>query len=294
MRQKMLNVIVGANGFSGSYIQAELLKRGEKTLALNHVGKGLFKENENVLFDVKNEDDISALSRRTAGCDARIIYLAFIHNPDIIKADPAAAAETNIMALGSFLKNVRFSEFYFYSSDTVYGESVGGKRFCETDVCVPINEYGRQKLEAERIVSDYGGKILRFSSLIGSSPVKGRHTFCDEIISALSCGAEIEMYDDFVRNMISYESAAKLTAALSEKNYASVPPILNLCGDSAISKYDMALNIARRKGLDEKLVKRAYIKDSHSFFERRAAAVLMDNSLAHSVLDFGDITYNGE
>ena len=82
--------IVGADGFLGSYIQQHILTSDitEPVLCLNHGTKSsdFSPEFINLHFDLQNEKDIAeAVNIMSAYDDIRIIFLAAVHNPDIIK-----------------------------------------------------------------------------------------------------------------------------------------------------------------------------------------------------------------
>ena len=132
-------------------------------------------------------------------------------------ADPDAAREVNIDGLRRFLScglNVRL--LFFASTDCVYGENdERHPRFAEDDPLLPVNEYGKQKAEAEAIVRASGFTVLRFPFLVGPSLCE-KPNFYDSSVKRLQNGESIEMIDGMVRSALSYQTTAGLLVRLSE------------------------------------------------------------------------------
>ena len=75
-----------------------------------------------------------------------------------------------------------------------------------------------------------------------------------------------------------------------EKPAAEVPQILNICGDEALSKYEIGLKLADIVGAPRKLIRPVSIRDDTDIFTvKRASSTLMDNTLMKRVLDIDEI-----
>lgn len=104
-----------------------------------------------------------------------------IHLAGQVLPGKTSMEEGNVMTtenLVSRVKGTTVNKIIFSSSVAVYGDS-NGKVFKETDKCTPNTEYGRSKLAAEKIISNWsketGGKsvIFRFFSIYGQGNRKG-------------------------------------------------------------------------------------------------------------------------
>ena len=120
---------------------------------------------------------------------------------------------------------------------------------------MPINEYGRQKLEAEDIVHAHGFTAVRFSYMMGPSLLPKRH-FYDSLVSKLTAGEPVEMFDGMARSALSYENAAGLLVDLASLPMQRVPHIINLCSDGEYTKYELGLKIAAACGVNPALVRK--------------------------------------
>ncbi len=289
--------IVGADGFFGSYITRLILDKSnsEELVLLNHNSPVFpFSSNKtDVPFELWNKDSIrNATEIISRYNDIKIIFLASVHNPDAVKKDPERAEFINTVCLERFLDSIsglNVKKLIYASSDTVYGESGDGHIFTEKDTPSPINIYGKQKLLAEEITLRHGFTVARFSYMCAPSlnPVK-KHFF-DEITATLSEGKEIKMLTDWIRPVLSYSTAAQIIYELLSGD--SKERIINICADTAYSKYEIGLKAADFIGADPKLIIPCTKKDLGIFSERRADTILMDNSLLKSEINCDTIEF---
>lgn len=290
-------LVVGA-GFLGTYLMKYLSeKTNEKILAVSRDISDLpdFDNTEYFRCDISNEEDIKKLRDRCVGERLTVFYFAALHNVDRLSLFPDEGRKINLDSLSLFLKTLpNIEKLFFASTDCVYGESAPGeKKFTECDETRPINEYGKQKLEAEKIVCSRGFTSVRFAYMLGGSLIKKRH-FYDTICDKLSNGEPVDMIDGMLRNALLYETAAGLLARLSFLPSEKLPNTVNLCSDNEYSKYDLGLYIAKKHGFSEELVKKISEKDAESIFkEKRARRISMDNSLLKSLLNIDHIGLEG-
>ena len=136
-----------------------------------------------------------------------------------------------------------------------------------------------------------GYNVARFPFLISPSLVHKPH-FYDEIVDRIKAGSTIEMYEDSYRSSLSFDNAAYLLIKLMELDV--LPQIVNICGDSDLSKYDVGCLIAKREGLDISKVIPIPLSDvlskkKQKFEVNRAASTLMDNTLMKKCLGLKQI-----
>lgn len=287
-------IVIGANGFLGSYVVKSLVKNTDEEIIATYHGKkeSLYSPRVNwVKLDVTDIDSIKKLEQlveNTAEC--RIFYFAACHNIDLVKREPDFARSINITALKSFLEV--FSDagcLYFSSTDCVYGENTKDiKAFKESDPTCPVSEYGKQKLDAENLVKSYGFNVIRLPFMIGPSLLENKKHFYDNITEKTANGESFTLADGLWRSALDYESVAEILVKLSfTKN---VPQTLNLCGDESLSKYDVGVMIAKKHNLPmEHIIKTPEAEIMKLFYETRTSSTAMDNSLLKSVLSVDEI-----
>ena len=101
------------------------------------------------------------------------------------------------------------------------------------------------------------------------------------------------MFEDQKRSMLDFDTAAKMLIKLIETPDARQYPIVNICGDEALSKYELGKRIACRHGLDEsKIIPIRMDGDSKIFTAKRAKETLLDNSLLKKILGLTELKIN--
>lgn len=274
-------LIVGC-GFLGTYL-AELAaeKTSEPVIATVRDIKNAvpLKNVDYIECDITKKEDIDKLRTVTKDERLTVFWFAACHNIDFICENKDFAYNVNILALENFLAAFdNIDKFFFSSTDCVYGENLPtDKGFRESSVLNPVNEYGKQKILAEKIVNSRGFTVFRYPFMLGKSLGNKKH-FYDNICRNLETGKKTEMIDGMYRCVLSYRQAAELTFELSESD--NLPDIVNICSDFSLSKYEIGLILAKKHRTDEKLICRITEAEGQKFFkDKRASCTKMDNSL---------------
>ena len=147
----------------------------------------------------------------------------------------------------------------FYSSDYVF-DGVKGV-YTEEDVPCPINEYGRQKAEAERgvLAADPRNLVIRTSGAYGWQwELKN---FVLQIRGKLANGEAMRVADDIRYNPTYVENLAEITAALVA---AEASGIYHVVGAEEIARYEFARRVAKTFRIDETLLRPVPIAALHS------------------------------
>jgi len=242
--------------------------------------------------DITDDRDIAKLSQKVALMEnVKIIYLAAYHHPDDVKKNPKVAWNVNVTSLSKVLNSLdNVKCLYYVSTEMVYGEGNKEKLFSEKDELKPVNLYGVQKKVAEAIVLGYGYNVVRFPFVIGPSLLPGKKHFYDIIVDTVRSGNVIEMFEDAYKSALDFDTATKLVIELTKMDTEVVPKILNVAGDSILSKYDIGVEIAKANGLDEQLIKSIRLsQDNKIFNEKRASCTLLDNTLLKKTLQLDTI-----
>ena len=290
-------IIIGANGFLGSYVLKNLVSNSDgRIIATYHGNKeSLFEDRVDWFrLDVADKDNIARLAEFAGDIsDCTIFYFSACHNLDLVKREPEFARSINIIALSDFLEIFKGAKrLYFSSTDCVYGENTPDiPSFKESDPTFPVSEYGRQKLEAERIVTSYGFNVVRLPFMTGPSILENKKHFYDNIVEKTLQGEDFTLADGLWRSALDYNRVSEILLQLSKKD--CVPQVLNLCGDESLSKYDVGVMIAKKHNLPMKhIIKTPEAEIMKLFYETRTSSTAMDNSLLKSVLGIDEIKIN--
>lgn len=267
-------ILVIGCGNLGSYIATLAGKSLSEPVIATYNSNKISLENVKTLkCDVTDINQLKELKELTDNDNLTVFWTAGYHNIDKCAQNKEYAEKVNIDSLKYFFDIFgKVKNFYFASSDCVYGESLNGEIFDSDSECHPINEYGRQKLKAEQIVLENGGTILRFSLMMGDTP-SGKENFYHTIKHALENGEEIELICDSHRNSLRYIHAA--ASALGCYLNHTEKKILNICGNKSLSKYFIGKHIAKENNLDDSLIKPVSFDDFPSFKERRAKDIIL-------------------
>lgn len=290
-------LVIGANGFLGRYCIQSILEQTDENVTATARNIQNLENTDRVHWekcDIALESEFDRLLSMIKEYDrVKVIFLAAYHNPDLVEANPSHAWDINVTALSRCLNKMPFVERLFYAStDSVYGDSIDHYHFKENDPLNPVNRYGRNKAAAEAVVRYLEFHVVRFPFLIGTSLVPGKRHFYDHIVENLTNGKEVEMFENSYRSSLHFHTAASLLIQLMEMPLREVPPILNVCGDRDLSKYDIGLLAAEKLQVSEKLIKPIKIFENDVVFKtKRAVSTVMDNTLVKKVLQVDRIEF---
>ncbi len=280
--------IIGANGYLGAYMKKVILEDTSEDLICVDLNIPESEKEDRVRWvrcDITDRERVDeVLAELEKYDDLKIIYLAAYHNPDLVEKNRQLAWNINVTSLSYFINKADFAKAIYYpSTDSVYGESVDFYHYKESDPLNPVNVYGHNKCAAEAVLVHKGRNVVRFPFLISPS-LAGKPHFYDRIVESLKNNEPFEMYQDSYRSSLSFENAARLTVALIEKG--NTHPIVNVCGDEDLSKYDVGLMIAKMEGFDESLIFPINMGEIvvEGFVSKRATSTLMDNTLLKQIL----------
>lgn len=288
-------LVVGANGFLGSYILKNILEKTSDDIVA--VARNIDKviESDRISWkkcDISDWQSVNILLEEINDeKNKKVIFLAAYHNPDMVENNPQIAWNINVTSLSYFINKLENVNCLFYpSTDSVYGDSIDNYRYTEDDKLNPVNTYGRQKVTAERVVLGYGYNVVRYPFLIAPSMSPVKKHFYDIIVEKISNGECMEMFTDSLRSTMSFDTGAGLLVQIIEEYNEEIPKVLNICGDDDLSKYDVGIMLAEKLGVDKNLIIPIMTESNSGIFEAtRAKSTLMDNSLIKKVLGIAEI-----
>lgn len=290
-------LIVGC-GFLGNYLLKYAVTRtSEPIVATVRDLKNVLpvKGVEYVKCDITKREELVLLSKKVEGESLKVFYFAACHNIDFVYENPEAARKVNVEALEQFLLTVPgISKLFFASTDCVYGENTESCRaFSESAALRPVNEYGKQKLCAEKIVQSRGFTAVRLPFMLGPSLSSKPH-FYDRVCGELKNNRQVEMIDGLKRSVLSFSQAAKYLFELSCLS-DDLPETVNICSDYGYTKYEVGCLLAKKTGASSSLIKKISEEEGKKFFkDKRASSAVMDNALLKKLLGVEEILWEDD
>ena len=172
---------------------------------------------------------------------------------DYCELHPEETREVNVKGTLNVARACREigARMIFYSSDYVF-DGVKGS-YTEEDAPCPINEYGRQKAEAESgvLACDPKNLVLRTSGAYGWQWEE--KNFVLQVRKNLSEGRRMRVADGVRYNPTYVENLAEITAELVA---ARAGGIFHVVGAEEIGRYQFAAQAANAFGLDAALIER--------------------------------------
>jgi len=240
-------LVIGGTGLVGNALVRAWDSRGVEVAAATyhcHSSGGFLQ------LDMQDEAGVRALLSRFR--PALVAVPAANPHVDYCELHPAETRKVNVDGTLHVARACREvgARMIFYSSDYVF-DGVKGV-YTEEDAPSPINEYGRQKAEAEAgvLAADPRNLVIRTSGAYGWQWEP--KNFVLQIKTRLANGETMRVADDIRYNPTYVENLAEITAALAGAGAAG---IFHVVGAEEIVRYEFASRVARAFGLDERLLR---------------------------------------
>jgi len=271
----MKSLVIGASGLVGSHVSDTLDSLGPVTgTAFSRNGGSL------IGLDIR---DAEAVTRTVASVGPDVVVCAAAEpHVDLCEREPERTREINVDGTRNVVAAARAidSTLVFFSSDYVFDGKNGP--YDETDAVGPVNEYGRQKVRAEAIVSGYPKSvILRTSGVFGADD--RRKNFVYQVIDRLRAGMLVTAAAD---QTLCPTWAGALADALAGLLTAGFRGTCNVAGPQAMTRAEFAILVADAFGLDGSLVRAVPTVELPTVAPRPARSSLTD-ALLRSTLGRG-------
>ncbi len=169
-------LLTGGAGYIGSVLTGRLLARGMDVAVVDKLiyrQTSLLQYFDNPRFSFVNGDVRDERLMRDLVRDRDVILpLAAIVGAPACARDPESSTSINLHAVAMLAKISSAGQAVIYpTTNSGYG-TTSGEEFCtEETPLAPISLYGRDKVEAERILLERGNAVtLRFATVFGVSP----------------------------------------------------------------------------------------------------------------------------
>lgn len=233
--------IAGASGMIGRSVMARLRSAGKTFVTIGRSQDCTINLNLNNVdaFDFHQIEDGS-----------RLLFLSAVSSPDVCEVETDLAWLVNVVNASRFIDRLieKKVAVLFASSDVVYGANTGVAH-TEDAPFNPKGVYAESKCEIERLFSGrLGFYSMRLSYVMGPE---------DKFISYLQRCYEsekpAEIFDPFSRSIISIDDVVEFVAGFFEMT-CQYPPVVNLCGDTLVSRLDLANKFSIKKPIDIRVV----------------------------------------
>ena len=287
-------LIVGAKGFLGSSLIKNILSMTKDEVVAADVNYVETEQEPRLSWqncDITKEEDVERLREYLKEKNnIKVIYLPVYFNVNKNPEVDKQAWNVNILSFARFLDIFdKVSAFYGISTDMLYKED-RDTPYTEHDEITPMNDYARHKAIEERMLEAKGYNIVRLPVMMGPSLSAVKKHFYDDIVSNLQSGKPMEFFTDSWRSMIDFDTVSQTLIRLIETPEAQQYPIVNIAGDEALSKYDFALRLAEKYGLDKNLVVPISMdNDTKIWTEKRPKKILLDNHLVKHILKLKEL-----
>jgi dTDP-4-dehydrorhamnose reductase len=142
------------------------------------------------------------------------------------------------------------SKLIYLSTDAIF-DGKSNKKYTENDEPDPINEYGKSKLEAEKIIKNASKQnvILRPAVIYGWHK---KSRFTNWIIESLQNRKSVNPHNDQYNTPTLVDDLVKSIIIIIDKNISG---LFHSTGKTCVNRYELACNIAEVFNLDKKLIK---------------------------------------
>lgn len=235
------NVVIGANGLVGS----SLMKYLGDAVGTYHTNKdNLSTDRCYEYLDITEKEEVNSFFDKHR---PKRVFIAAA-NPNVDACENFGTDKVNVYGVSNIISNcdVWHSQVIFFSTSYVFnGESqVAYKPHDET---FPIQRYGRQKEDIEKILKSREGLswlIIRTVGVFGDDP----KNFASYVKKALSEGNKVKVPIDQIMNPIHAMDLAKTSIHLSDRYTGD---IFHVAGDKCLSKYEWAIKIAYKMNVKQ-------------------------------------------
>lgn len=235
-------LVIGAAGLVGSHVRGAL--RDRPTIATYHRTRAP----DALRLDVTDRAAVRALIQ--ASRPSVIVLAAGDAYVERCEREPMLTRRVNIEGTSHVAEAARDvgATLVYFSSEYVFD---GAKtEYREDDPVSPINEYGRQKVEAERIVGSTDAHLIcRISGAYGWEPL-GKNFVC-QLIDALRVGRRFRVPNDQLITPTPVGDLARAVRDLIERGHVGT---WHVAGPTILGRDEFAYAIAEVFGLPRELI----------------------------------------
>ncbi len=218
-----------------------------------------------------------------------VIHAAAIAVTDYCNSNPEICRLTNISGSGNIASACRItgSKLIFLSTEQVFNGNKESGPYKETDTPLPDTEYGKNKLEAEKLITEICNDyvIIRLTWLFGipgkSKPVSGNILW--DSIRKIMTGKPFNVPANEYRGMTSIDELLARFPSL----FNLAPGIYHTGSENPMSRYETVCHIFKELGLQDRTGE-LVIKDEETYRQNPRDARLDTGRLKSSGISFSE------
>ncbi|OGG49590.1 MAG: dTDP-4-dehydrorhamnose reductase [Candidatus Handelsmanbacteria bacterium RIFCSPLOWO2_12_FULL_64_10] len=237
---------------SGGLLGQKLVSRGRREVRIfstARTGPGRV-QGDFELLDVTDAQQIKALLGRLR--PDWVIHTAALTDVDRCEMERDLAWRTNAGGTENIVRACEVLRIGLVSLSTDYVFDGTAGPYSEADPTNPLSTYGLTKLEGERRVLSMRGQGIVVRTVVLFGHARGvRPNFVTWLIRTLRGGAAVRVVTDQWGTPTLADDLADFLIDLCPRNVAG---LFHFAGADLLSRYEMALRVCRRFGLDEGLV----------------------------------------
>jgi len=247
-------LVTGSAGLVGQNVVRDLVKQNYEVYSIYHNEKPI--EGISVSLDLTDLEKIKQKMQKIK--PDIVIHLAAMTNVDLCETEKELAYTINSKATETLAKDAaKINAFFIYvSTDYVFDGKEGMKK--EDDIPNPLGYYGKTKLAGEMSLNNLASNwaIARTSTPFGIHSIK--KSFPLWVKENLNSNKEIKVLTDQYTSPTYVPNLSKMIIEVAIKQ---INGIIHLAGSTRISRYDFAVMVAEKLGLDKALLLKAKMED---------------------------------
>jgi dTDP-4-dehydrorhamnose reductase len=235
--------LTGASGLVGSAFARAAARRGHQVVGTvgSHAGPIEGLAARHTLDLAQNGSVTSAVLDQFPQA---IVNCAAVSVPEQCETDPARAQALNVElpALLARLAHHMSARLVHLSSEQVF-DGTRTTAYAPTDAAAPLNLYGRQKVESERLVHQYAAEFavtVRPPLLMGNS-LTGQRSNHERLFADWAAGRTPRLFTDEFRQACTAENLAEVLVELCERD--NVRGVVHWAGTDLLSRYELGVRI---------------------------------------------------
>jgi dTDP-4-dehydrorhamnose reductase len=254
-------VVTGANGLVGSRLVSLLASRGHWVLALSRGESRLPRlSGETGYRSVELADGALVRQLLEQAQPDVMVHTASMTEVDACERNVEQAYATNVRATEHLATAARHlgCGLLHVSTDYVFDGEAGP--YSEEDAPNPRGVYATTKHIGEQIVRTLAPEwaIARTAVVFGWPPA-GRPNFGSWLVSALSQGQRVNLFEDQHVSPSLADNVAEMIGEMAERRLTGV---WNVCGASVVDRVTFGRALCRVFGLDPELINVTRLKDA--------------------------------
>jgi dTDP-4-dehydrorhamnose reductase len=209
-----------------------------------------------------------------------VVHCAALANLDVCEADPALAEQLNSILPGKLAAHVARggARLVHISTDAVFDGQRGD--YSESDLPNPLSIYAHTKLAGERAVADCNPDALIVRVNFYGWSLSGKRSLAEFFFYNLQAGTPIMGFTDVYFCPLLANHLAYILLAMLEKKLKGLFHVV--CRQST-SKYDFGVSLARKFGLDKRLITPTSVAQAGLTANRSPRLTLRTDKLAQAL-----------